>query len=348
MNKNIFAHDEWKRAEHMAVRECVGYYLFTHQLMEVTGPDACRFLDYIYPNNIASLAVGRDRYTTMLDDNGEIIDDVVILRLEDEKYWVSTLYGTKADDWFYYHSEDFDVDTCEITEDWHMFSIQGPKSPDVMNAILRDGVDGMKFFQNRFDEIRGANGADGVEVLVNRGGFTGEKFGYEVYCAADDADAVQDAIDAAVKAAGGREITEFQVFAWTLPTEAGFYYMRDLNHTNPFEVGLDKNINWDKDFIGKAALLKIKDAGPAREMVGFEVCDANEDFYIRSKQYGGPGEPVYIDGEDEEVGRVSKLVYSYVKNVNNGYILAKKGALKVGDRIKIHGYDCVITEKNWL
>ena len=63
---------------------------------------------------------------------------------------------------------------------------------------------------------------------------------------------------------------------------------------------------------------------------------------------GGPGEAVFIDSEEEEVGRVSKLVYSYVKEVNNGYILAKKGALKVGDRIKIHGHDCVITEKNWL
>ena len=342
MNKNIFAHDEWKRAEHMAVRECVGYYLFTHQLMEVTGEDACKFLDYMYPNRIDTLAVGRDRYTTMLNDNGEIIDDVVIMRLDEDRYWVSTLYGTQADDWFYFHSEDFDVDTCEITEDWHMFAVQGPKSPEVMNSILAGGVDDLKFFMNKSDEI------DGVEVIVNRGGFTGEKFGYEVYCATDDADAVQDAIDKAVAAAGGREITEFQVFAWTLPTEAGFYYMRDLAHTNPFEVGLEKNINWDKDFVGKEALLKVKENGPAREMVGFEVCDENEDFYIRSKQYGGPGEPVFIDGEDEEVGRVSKLVYSYVKNVNNGYILAVKDKLHVGDRIRIHGYDCVITEKNWL
>ena len=185
-----------------------------------------------------------------------------------------------------------------------------------------------------------------MEVIVNRGGFTGEKFGYEIYCAADDTDAVQEVIDKAVKDAGGKEITEFQVFAWTLPTEAGFYYMRDLNHTNPFEVGLEKNINWDKEFIGKAALLKVKEEGPKREMIGFEVVDENEDFYIRAKQYGGPGEPVYLNGE--EVGRVSKLVYSYVKNVNNGYILAEKDRLHIGDKIKIHGYDCVITEKNWL
>jgi len=66
--KNIFAHDEMKRAEHMAVRESVGWYYFTHQLIEVTGADATAFLDYIYPNRIDNLAVGRDRYTVMLND----------------------------------------------------------------------------------------------------------------------------------------------------------------------------------------------------------------------------------------------------------------------------------------
>ncbi|MCR4951472.1 MAG: aminomethyltransferase family protein [Solobacterium sp.] len=342
MNKNIFKYDDWKRSEHMAVRECVGYYLFTHQLMEVSGPDACRFLDYICPNNIASLKVGRDRYTTILNEEGTIIDDVVVMRLEEEKYWVSTLYASNLDDFIYYHSDGYDIDFGEITEDWHMFSVQGPKSPEVMNAILDAPVDDLRFFASRPAKI------NDIDVLINRGGFSGEKFGYEVYCACDDADAVQEAIDEAVKNAGGKEITEFQVFAWTLPTEAGFYYMRDLNGVNPIEAGLDKNIVWDKDFIGKDALLKVKENGPAREIVGFEVTDENEDFYIRSKQYGGPGEPVFIEGEEEEVGRVSKLVYSYLKNVNNGYILAQKDKLKIGDEITIHGTKCVITEKNWL
>ena len=342
MYKNIFRDDEWKRSEHMAVRQCAGYYLFTHQLMEVTGTDACAFLDHMFPNNIANLAVGRDRYTTMLNDDGIIIDDVVVMRMDEERYWVSTLYGTKMDDWFYYHSEEYDAEAYEITEDWHMFSVQGPKSKDIIDQITEKGSEGLKFFMNREDSV------SGISVIINRGGFTGEKFGYEIYCSPDDADAVQDIIDAAVKEAGGKEITEFQVFAWTLPTEAGFYYMRDLNGVNPLEAGLDRNICWDKDFIGKEALLKVRETGPAREIVGFEVCDEDQDFYIRSKQYGGPGEPVFIDGEDEEIGRVSKLVYSYVKNVNNGYILAKKGKLHIGDHIRIRGYDCVITEKNWL
>ena len=85
MYKNIFKYDDMKRAEHMAVRETVGWYLFTHQIMEVTGPDAEAFLDYVLLNNIATLVPGKDRYTVMLNDKAEIIDDVVVMRREDEK-----------------------------------------------------------------------------------------------------------------------------------------------------------------------------------------------------------------------------------------------------------------------
>lgn len=340
MYKNIFKYDDMKRSEHMAVRKNVGWYFWTHQLIEITGPDVVAFLDHIYTGNIASLGVGRDRYTTMLNEQGEIIDDVVIMRVSEDTYWVSTLYATKADDWWYYHQGDYDVEWSEITEDWQMLAVQGPKSKAVIEALCTDSVEDQKFFEIRDNEI------NGIPVKINRGGFTGEKWGYEIYMSPDDLETIQQLVDAEVVKNGGMRVTEFQIMAWTLPTEAGIYYMRDLAHTNPLEVGLDKNIKWDKDFIGKEALLKVKENGPTREMVGFEVLA--DDFYIRAKQYGGPGEAVFIDSEEEEVGRVSKMVYSYVKEVNNGYILAKKGALKVGDKVKIHGYDCVITEKNWL
>jgi len=338
MYKNIFQYDEMKRAEHMAVRNAVGWYFWTHQLVEVTGPDAAPFLDHLYTGNIASLPVGRDRYTTMLNEQGEIIDDVVILRIAEDTWWVSTLYATRCDDWFYFHQEGYDVDWSEVTGDWQMLAVQGPRSADVLSALCRDSVQDQKFFENRENEICG------IPVRINRGGFTGEKFGYEIYTAPDTLEKMEALVDAEATKQGGMRVTEFQVMAWTLPTEAGLYYMRDLAHTNPFEVGLDKHICWDKDFIGKDALLNIRESGPSREMVGFEVLA--DDFYIRSKQYGGPGEPVCCSGE--EVGRVSKLVYSYKKEVNNGYILAKKGALKPGDKVTIHGTSCVITEKNWL
>lgn len=340
MYKNIFKYDEMKRSEHMAVRNTVGWYLWTHQLVEVTGPDAEAFLDYMFPNNIKSLAIGRDRYTTMLNENGEIIDDVVVMRFEQDKFWVSTLFPTYMDDWFYDHKGDYDVDWAEITDEWHMFAVQGPRSKEMVGSITEESIEGLKFFSHAPNTI------SGLPVIINRAGYTGEKWGYEIYVSADEADTIEDALRAAAEKFDGKQVTEFQVMSWTLPTEAGFFYMRDLRHTNPFEVGLAANINWEKDFVGKKALLKVKENGPAREIVGFEVPEA--DVYIRAKQYGGPGEAVYIDSEPEEVGRVSKMVYSYVKEVNNGYILAKKGALKVGDKIKIHGYDAVITKPNWL
>ena len=80
MYRNVFKYDDMKRAEHMAVRETVGWYLWTHQLMQVEGEDAQAFLELLFPNKISTLAVGRDRYTTMLDESGEIIDDVVVVR----------------------------------------------------------------------------------------------------------------------------------------------------------------------------------------------------------------------------------------------------------------------------
>ena len=337
MYRNIFKYDDMKRAEHMAVRESVGWYLFTHQLMQVEGEGAEAFLDYMFPNNIATLRPGRDRYTTMLDQQGEIIDDVVVMRFDDH-FWISTLFPSYMDDWFYAHQGDYDVDYYEVSDDWHMFAVQGPRSKDVLNALCAEPVDDLRFFAHVENSI------DGIDVIINRAGFTGEKLGYEVYCAEGDTDAIEEKIGAAAEQFGGRRVTEFQVMAWTLPTEAGFYYMRDLRHTNPFEVGLAGNINWDKDFVGKAALERVREEGPAREMVGFTV--AESDIFIQAKQYGGPGEAVYLDGE--EVGRVSKLVYSYVRDTNCGYILAKKGTLHVGDVIDIHGFEAVICPKNWL
>lgn len=340
MYKNIFKNDDMKRAEHMAVRTTVGWYFWTHQILEITGPDVTAFLEYMFPNDIGSLAIGRDRYTTMLNEQGEIIDDVVIMRMAEDRYWVSTLYATKTDDWWYFHQGNYDVEWSEITEDWEMYAVQGPKSRELMESLVKDSVADLKFFAHMETEM------GGIPCIVNRGGFTGEKLGYEIYVRPDDCDALEALLRPVAEGLGGRQVMEFQVMAWTLPTEANFYYMRDLAHTNPLEVGLEKNINWDKEFIGKDALLKIREEGPKREMVGFEVSE--EDIYIRSKQYGGPGEPVFIEGEEEEVGRVSKLVYSYVREVNNGYILAKKDKLHIGDRIRIHGYDAVITEKDWL
>lgn len=338
MYKNVYKYDDMKRKEHMAVRENVGWYLWTHQLVEVSGQDAADFLDLLCTKVISTLKVGKERYTTILDEKAEIIDDVVVFKVAEDKFWVSTLFASQLIHWMGIHQGERVVSYQNITSQYHMYAVQGPKSLEMINKMVKTPVDDLKFFSFAENEI------EGIPVIINRAGFTGEKVGYEVYAAADMAEKMEEILRKTGEAMGAVEVTEFQVMAWTLPTEAGFYYMRDLRHTNPLEVGMEKGIGWDKEFIGKEALLKIKEEGPKREMVGFTIDEA--DIYVKGRHLGGPGEAVYID--DEEVGRVYKIVYGYVKEKNIGYLLAKKGSLKVGDHIKIREYDAEITEKYFI
>lgn len=333
MLKNVYKYDDMKRSEHMAVRTTVGWYYWTHQLLEVTGEDAATFLDKMCANPITNLAVGRERYTTMLNEKGEIIDDVVVIRLEENTFWVSTLFVKKMIPWFDAHRDGAKVSYTDVTKQWDMYAVQGPRAKELVNALVDTPVDGLKFFAIMDNTI------DGVPVKINRAGFTGEKWGYEIYLAPAEGDTLEAKLREKGAAFDAKEVTEFQIMAMTLPTEAGFYYMRDLMYTNPFEVGLDRGIGWDKEFVGKKALLKIKQEGWKHEMVGFTVTEP--DVHIQHKGFGGPGDIVWLDGKD--VGRVSKFTYSYVKEINIGYILAQKGALKPGDQVTIHGYQGVIT-----
>jgi aminomethyltransferase len=242
--------------------------------------------------------------------------------------------------WLDAHQGDYKVACKDISATFHMYAVQGPKSLEMVNSLVKKPVGDLKFFSFADNVI------DSIPVIVNRAGFTGEKFGYEIYIAAGKADFLEGKLKEAAKKVNAREVTDIQLMAWTLPTEAGLYYMRDLRHCTPFEVGLANNINWDKDFVGKKALLPFKGgAEPAREMVGFTMEEA--DVRITGKDLGGAGAVVSVSGE--EVGRVSKFNYSYVLEKPIGYILARKGAVKTGDHVMINDkYDALIVERPFI
>ena len=338
MYKNVYKYDDMKRSEHMAVRKSVGWYLWTHQLIEVSGVDAAAYLDYIYPKNIGNLEIGRARYTTMLDQDGQIIDDVVVFRMDEAKFWISTLFKRDLIAWLEKHKGEREVTWADITQQWEMYAVQGPRSLELVNALVKTPVSDQKYFEIRGNEI------DGIPVYIHRAGYTGEKLGFEIYYPKDAAPEQEKKLRALAQTLGGREVTEFQILAWTLPCEAGFYYMRDLRHTNPFEVGLEKGIHWEKEFLGKEALLKIRQTGTVREVVGFTVADT--DIHIKGRNLGSEGEKVFVDGE--EIGRVMKITYSYVREINIGTIICKKGSLQYGDKILLHGHEAVICPPKFI
>lgn len=315
------------RNEHEAIRNSVGFYDFTHQLLEVKGTDAQNFLDKMFVNSIGKSKVGVAKYTTMLNEDGIIIDDVIVFRIEEETFWVSTLYIAELIKWFDEYKEGAKVEYEDITNITTMYAVQGPKSKAVLNDFLKDNVDDLKFFTIKDNMI------DGVPVKIARSGYTGE-LGYEIYCNPKDVNLVESKL----LASGAQyNITSIKtdVIVTSLPREKGFVLMSDLAGTNPLEVDFDWTIDWSKDFVGKSALEKVKAEGAKRKLIGFTVDDDAAVVDV--------GDVVKVNGQ--EVGKVTVFTYGYTVEKNIGFALVETAKAKVGDKATIGEVAATLTER---
>lgn len=296
--------DDLKRREHEAVRNGVGYYDFTHSLLDVKSKDAAKFLDKMFVNNISGLEVGEAAYTTMLGEDGIIKDDVIVFKLGEDHFAVSTLYIDEMIKWFDKFSDEYEVEYEDITSKVTMFAVQGPKSRDLINDIVENDISDLKFFHIRENKV------GDLEIYVARAGFTGE-LGYELYVPSDKKDELEEKLVTAGKAYGLVNITT-DIIVESLPAEKGFVLMSDLEGTNPYEVGYGWTVDLDKDFIGKDALLKEKD-NVKRDLVG---------FYTEKECEIEPGNEIILDGE--VIGKVTKFTYGYTVRKFIGYALILK------------------------
>lgn len=327
--------DESLRAQHNAVRSAAGWFDFSHRLLEVTGQDAPAFLSKMYPANLDKVGVGKAKYTVMLDEDGLICDDVIIFRLEEKKYWISTLYAKDLLKRFGWHRADYDVAYEEVTGQWKMYSVQGPHALEIVNGVVDDSADDLKRYSIRDTAM------DDIPVKVARSGFTGEALGYDLYVPAEYQEAVEARLTEEGDKAGALHITEIDVMAMTLAAEAGYCLMLDIRGCTPYEVGFENAIDWNKDFVGKKALKKVRDKEPTRKLVGIEVPDCDAVIY------GGP-KGADVKKGDKVIGRVTKFTYGYTVEKNIGYALIDNGSAQIGDTVTCNGYDVIITEKNHL
>ncbi len=325
----MLKNDVNKRKEHEAIRNAVGWYNFTHKLVEVVGNDASVFLDKIYPNAIGKAKVGDAKYTTMLNEDGIIIDDVIVFRVEESKYWISTLYVDELLAWFDKHKGNSDISYKNITDAIDMYAVQGPKSREILNRILKDNVDDMKFFSIKDNMI------DDLHVRVARMGYTGE-LGYEVMIDSKKRDFIEKKLIEAGKDLGAVQITELDVIIGSIPSEKGYILMSDIEGTNPYEVNLAFGINWNKEFIGKEALEKAKE-NIERDLVGFVVEDDNAVVE--------PNDIIMNNGE--EVGKVTRFTYGFSLDKGIGYALISKAKVAIGDNVEINGVKAVLTDRGW-
>ena len=111
----LFKDDKTARAQHQAVRENAGWYRWTHDLVEVKGPDAEKLLDRLFVGSITKAVVGRSKYTTMLNEDGKIIDDTIVMHMGQDLYWVSTLYAPQFLNWAEAHRQGENASCADIT-----------------------------------------------------------------------------------------------------------------------------------------------------------------------------------------------------------------------------------------
>ena len=329
----LFKEDAVARAEANAVRTNAGWYRWTHDLVKLTGADAERFLDWIMVNKIAGLAVGRGKYTTMLDENGGIIDDLMAIHKEEGLWWLSTLYGPHMVKWFDGHAEGYDIAYEDITQQVDMFAVQGPNSAAIMNDLAADSVDDLKRFQMIETTI------DDIAVSVDRGGFTGE-LGYEIYCAREDSDAIAAAIAAAAEKHDAPRIKTLEVYVRSLPMEKGMALRQDYRGLTPFEAYLGWSVHMDMDFFGKEALEASQAEDPKHAFVGLE---------IERESYEDIAQNEIIRKRGVPVGICRQMIYGYNVDKNIGFGIVDARKVPLGTRVTIGPNDspAVVVEPKW-
>jgi aminomethyltransferase len=281
-------------AEHIAVRTAAGLFDLSHMgEVELTGPEAGVALDYALVGQPSKIGVGRARYSMLTDEDGGIIDDLVVYRLADERFLVVANAGNvrAVVAALTERVVRFAARLHDTSDDWALIAVQGPESAAIISELSDLDVPSLTYYA--IDEGKVA----GIHVLLARTGYTGED-GFEVYCAPADAAAVW----AALRQAGiSRGLVPAGLACRdTLRLEAGMpLYGHELSRdVSPFEAGLGRVVSFGKDggFVGEAALVGHRDAAPTKALVG---------LVSRGRRSPRNGYPVVDPATGREVGVVT-------------------------------------------
>lgn len=259
--------------EHLACREHAGLFDVSH-MGEVTvkGPDAERYVQHIFTNDIAGAPVGKVYYGMMCYENGGTVDDLLVYKMGENDFFLVINAANIDKDWAWMqqHTAGFDIDLQNRSDDYGQIALQGPESEDVMERVLGLPCSELAFYTCKEIKLPLSLERTGEEaVIISRTGYTGED-GFEVYASHEYIQKCWDLlIDAGVQACGlgCRDTLRFEV---GLPL-----YGDELSETiTPIMAGLGAFVKLDKEeFIGKEALARQKAEGPARKLVGIELSD---------------------------------------------------------------------------
>ena len=263
--------------------------------VEITGPDAAKFTQMLTPRDLSMMAVGQCKYILITNADGGILNDPILLRLAENHFWIS-LADSDILLWAQGVAVNSGLDVTICEPDVSPLQLQGPKSGLIMQELFGEDIMDLKYYWLREVDL------DGIPLIVSRTGWSSE-LGYELYLRdGSRGDELWEKImvagmDHGLKPGHTSSIRRIEGGMLSYHADA------DIN-TNPYELGFDRLVNLDMeaDFIGKAALKRIKEEGISRKQVG---------LIIDGEPLKGPNTTFWgINKDGETIGKVTSAVYS--------------------------------------
>ena len=258
---------EGVNAEHETVRNAVGVFDVSHMgEFLLSGPNALALIQKVCSNDASTLIIGKAQYSCLPNEDGGIIDDLIIYKMQEEEYLLVVNASNIDKDWEWISARnDVGADMKNLSDEYSLFAIQGPKAVEAMQTLSSLDLASIPYYHFEVGDFAGFD-----NVIISATGYTGSG-GFEIYCKNDQAEAIWNKVFEAGVAFGIKPIG--LAARDTLRLEMGFcLYGNDISDkTSPLEAGLGWITKFNKEFTNSENLKKQKEAGVTRKIVAFEM-----------------------------------------------------------------------------
>ncbi|WP_278035162.1 glycine cleavage system aminomethyltransferase GcvT [Flavobacterium nitratireducens] len=318
---------EGVNAEHETVRTAVGVFDVSHMgEFFLSGPNALALIQKVTSNDAAVLTDGRVQYSCLPNNDGGIVDDLLVYKIKDEEYLLVVNASNIEKDWNWISSHnDLGVEMVNRSDEYSLLAIQGPKAVEALQSLTSVDLASIKYYHFTIGNFAGFE-----DVIISATGYTGAG-GFEIYCKNDQAEAIWNKVFEAGAPFGIQPIG--LAARDTLRLEMGFcLYGNDINDsTSPIEAGLGWITKFNKEFTNSANLKAQKEAGVSRKLVGFEMQEKaipRHDYEI-------------VDANGNNIGIVTSgtMAPSLNKGIGMGYVTTENSALDSEIFIRIRKKD---------
>ncbi len=305
---------EGVNAEHETVRKGVGVFDVSHMgEFLITGPKALDLIQKVSSNDASKLVDGQAQYSCLPNEIGGIVDDLIVYKLKDEEYLLVVNASNIDKDWAWIEKHNSMGATMRnISEDYSLLAIQGPKALEAMQSLTSEDLSAIKFYNFKVADFAGIE-----YVIISATGYTGSG-GFEIYCKNNEVEQVWNKVMEAGKNYGIKPIG--LAARDTLRLEMGFcLYGNDITDTtSPLEAGLGWITKFTKDFVNSENLKKQKEEGVKRKLIGFELNERGiprHDYEIVDK-----------DGKNIGIVTSGTMAPSLNKGIGMGYVTLENSA----------------------